>query len=81
MKIEMSLFTVTFLQSTKTMELRSCDKKMFRVPQWIEVFSEVAFYFSRASGKYLSRGSNNRRRLGTIIDTYTKASFVPLKGI
>ena len=38
MKIEMSLFTVTFLQSTKTMELRSCDKKMFRVPQLVEIF-------------------------------------------
>ena len=47
MKIEMSLFTVTFLQSTKTMELRSCDKKMFRVPQLVEMFFVVAFYFSK----------------------------------
>ena len=54
MKIEMSLFTVTFLQSTKTMELRSCDKKMFRVPQLVEIFSEVAFYFSSTSGMLLT---------------------------
>ena len=49
MKIEMSLFTVTFLQSTKTMELRSCDKKMFRVAQLVQIFSKVAFYFSSTS--------------------------------